>query len=684
MLDILRTFAKNLQAMKRTLLLFVVLVFGVSGLRAQHFEWAKGYSSGQEGNQIIGSVTDSAGNLYILGQFRNAAAWDGGSHLLPIAPYGPVTDVSNVLIAKITPDGTMAWKKVIHCNNGQSSSAEDIRLLGDTAFACLVQFSLSYEGSNYCYYLDTLLTTTSDYPTPNGNMLYASRTAFITFDFEGHVLEQHFLTLTFLDNDGNDIMRNYGALGDWYKNEGRLGLLSFDIDNEGNLYLCRIGGDLVDQTYATWRGNVGGIKYWVDGRVVGISEVRNSPMIWCPQLLKFSPHMDTLRDSRYLVQRCDTNIDYQTDNLYMKLDRDGNPYVIGTWGQSDISSNTIVIDSNQNISISHSSINISVGFLLKLNNTLTPLYVSSFKDSIWGTNNLTSSRVVFNNISFDYDSNLVFVSGFVQKNRDAQSLYTIDGHPLMFENNDAFFFSLNTTDKEFHSYGIIPSTNASNNYGQLNNLFTLNKRVFMQNQFYGGIVFPDRTIQAPGNDPGLCLTIFDYSGHLIEGVDYSTYHPSNRPGPICSRDSILYLINELQSNAIFGNIQLSINGANACIAKYVDTSFMTPYVYTGDTSDVHVAMDDGGAWVSYPNPFRQRVHIQVEGSKLKVENGEVTAWLTDIQGRREEVRLQPNGPNRYVLDLTGRPQATYLLTLVTADGQERTLRLLKQSDMFGE
>ena len=89
MSDNLRTFAKNLQAMKRTLLLFVVLVLGVSGLRAQYFEWAKGYSSGQEGNQIIGSVTDSAGNLYILGYFRNDASWDGGSHLLPIAPFGP-------------------------------------------------------------------------------------------------------------------------------------------------------------------------------------------------------------------------------------------------------------------------------------------------------------------------------------------------------------------------------------------------------------------------------------------------------------------------------------------------------------------------------------------------------------------------------------------------------------------
>ena len=46
--------------------------------------------------------------------------------------------------------------------------------------------------------------------------------------------------------------------------------------------------------------------------------------------------------------------------------------------------------------------------------------------------------------------------------------------------------------------------------------------------------------------------------------------------------------------------------------------------------------------------------------------------------------MQAAGPGRYVLDLTGRPQATYLLTLVTADGQERTLRLLKQQDMFGE
>ena len=68
---------------------------------------------------------------------------------------------------------------------------------------------------------------------------------------------------------------------------------------------------------------------------------------------------------------------------------------------------------------------------------------------------------------------------------------------------------------------------------------------------------------------------------------------------------------------------------------------------------------------------------------MKVERGAATAWLTDMSGRREEVRLTPDGPNRYSLDLTSRPQATYLLTLTTADGRQHTVRLLKQTDVFG-
>ena len=681
--------------MKKAVFILAVLVLGVGGLRAQRFEWAKGYSSSQEGNQIVGQVTDSAGNLYILGRFRNTAAWDGGSHLLPMAPYGPYCDVTNVLIAKITPDGEMAWKKVIHANNSWAGNAYDIKPVGDTAFACLVSFPLPISGSNYCYYLDTLLTATCDYPTPNGNMYHATRIALITFDFEGHVLEQHFLTLTFLDNDGNDIVYQIFNT-DYYINVGDFTQPSFDIDQDGNVYLCRVGGDLVDQTYATWRGNVGGIKYWVDGRVVGQSEVRNSPLMWYPQLLKFSPHMDSLLGSRYLVQRCDTNIEYRTDNLYMKLDREGNPYVVGTISSSSECDNTIMVDTLQNISFSHIVANSKKGYLVKTDTCLMAVQCITLSDSIIHPDRMIS-QTDFHDIEFDEDGNYVFISahtarGFFSDTSIFYSILMCHNIPLKNLRNDAFVLVLGKqSDTLVYKAHARPTAKiASDLLSEGHGGITCQKnRIFIQLGYLGGLSTLENEIVFPNwSDGSLGLALFDYECNyecnIIDEQYYKTFSPNNKSGSIALRDSILYLSNYLVSDATFGDIYVPAQGSNACIAKYVDTSFMTPYVYTGDTGNVRIVVDDGGAWVSYPNPFRQRVHIQVESSKLKVENGEVTAWLTDIQGRREEVRLQPDGPNRYVLDLTGRPQASYLLTLVTADGQERTLRLLKQSDMFGE
>ena len=113
----------------------------------------------------------------------------------------------------------------------------------------------------------------------------------------------------------------------------------------------------------------------------------------------------------------------------------------------------------------------------------------------------------------------------------------------------------------------------------------------------------------------------------------------------------------------------------------------TPYVYVAPIDTTHTdpidtgyvritVVGDEGSFVVYPNPFRQRVTI--ECSETLAE----TAWLTDLTGRREQVRLTPEGTGRYSLDLTARPQATYLLTLTTASGKTHTMKLLKQSDIF--
>ena len=661
-------------------LFFSFLLF-TSSLRAQHFEWAKGYSSSQEGNQIIGSVTDSVGNLYILGTFRNTAAWDGGSHLLPMAPYGPAFNVTNVLIAKITPDGEMAWKKVIHANNSWAGNAYDIKPVGDTAFACLVAFPLPISGSNYCYYLDTLLTTTCDYPTPNGNMSHATRIALITFDFEGHVLEQHFLTLTFLDNDGNDIVRQVFNT-DYYINTGDFTQPSFDIDQDGNVYLCRVGGDLVDQTYATWRGNVGGIKYWVDGRVVGQSEVRNSPLMWYPQLLKFSPHMDSLLASRYLVQRCDTNIEYQTDNLYLKLDYEGNPYVVGTISSSQKCDNTIIIDSLQNIFFSHISANTKKGYLFKGNTNLLAVQCMTLSDSIIHPDRIISNTD-FHDIEFDEDSNFVFISaktarGFFTDTSIFYSILMCQNIPLDNLRNDAFIlvFSKQSDTLVYKTHARPTAKIASDLLSEGHGGIACKKnRIFIQLGYLGGLSTPENEIVFPNwSDGSLGLAVFDYERNIIDEQYYKAFSPNNKSGSISLRDSLLYLSNYLVSDATFGDIHVPAQGSCALIAKYVDASLMTPY----EPPTVHITQADTTIVRLYPNPFGQKVNLECDGQEVR------TAWLTDLTGRREEVRLQATGPGRYVLDLTGRPQATYLLTLVTADGQERTLRLLKQQDMFGE
>jgi hypothetical protein len=131
----------------------------------------------------------------------------------------------------------------------------------------------------------------------------------------------------------------------------------------------------------------------------------------------------------------------------------------------------------------------------------------------------------------------------------------------------------------------------------------------------------------------------------------------------------------------------------AYIAKYVDTAFMSPYVHTGDTGSVSITVvGDKGTFVAYPNPFRQ--HVTIESSETLTE----TAWLTDLIGRREQVRLVPQGHSSnntltqssdqiYSLDLSATQtfkqssNQAILLTLTTASGKTHTVRLLKLPDI---
>ena len=217
-----------------------------------------------------------------------------------------------------------------------------------------------------------------------------------------------------------------------------------------------------------------------------------------------------------------------------------------------------------------------------------------------------------------------------------------------------------------------------------------NNRVIMPVQFNKSIAWNDTAILLEENQKGFGLYMWDYEGHPINFIHVETSPTTQHlfGSFVNLHDSILYFSGhfEYPVNASFGIDDVTCSGNSiAYMAKYIDTAFMTPYVHTEEPGEVSITLvEDGAALVAYPNPFRQSVRIKVQGRQLKEHNGTVTAILTDLSGRREEVRLTPIGSGQYSLDLTSRPQATYLLTLTTADGKQHTVRLLKQSDIFGE
>lgn len=208
-----------------------------------------------------------------------------------------------------------------------------------------------------------------------------------------------------------------------------------------------------------------------------------------------------------------------------------------------------------------------------------------------------------------------------------------------------------------------------------------NNRVFVPLAFKEKIIGGTDTSQVGTGIMSGGVYIWDTLGNDIGFISIGTESDKTQPGYIVSMyDSILYLSGHLiSSSANFGGLHLSTNGnSTAYIAKYTDTAFMSPYVHADDPGEVNITLVEGGnAFVAYPNPFRQRVTIESS------ETLTATAWLTDLTGRREQVRLTAEGTGRYSLDLTARPQATYLLTLTTADGKLHIVRLLKQSDIFG-
>ena len=771
---------------KSALLLTLCIAFAFSA-KAQDFDWVKTYTgptyNQDEYHMPVSSVTDADGNLYLLGRFVAGARMDT-THLLPITGANWIC----TWIAKLTPMGELAWHKAIYARQGHSLPY-DIRNVGDSAVMVMANFMLPYHygyvsEDNPVYYLDSIYTTAEGLmPTDSMENHVITTTAFITLDLDGHVMEQHFLQLGYVDSTGATLRscNTGGAPGDSCIVTSPLSTEMFNLDAEGNIYVCRRAADIYYwftqggeyREASVENGGISALRIIVDGERSLYWLVPCRTDMLNQQILKFSPHFDSLLDAFYvfdslsILDGASTSVDVTA----FERDPSGNLYlVLGGYDYPD----TMRLSRSDTLLCLSSGTGAYDACVIAYNPDLAPRRV--FQISRLSGDMDILGGVWFHAVTYDAETQSLFLLATVQKDpmglEDPTSHITYRGDTLDL-NKNLCWLRINPADGSLLSYGkarssgLISRTSLVNTQGDgkclQTNLVVRNNRVFAQVSYQGNIIWRDTMIDSLQQGCGMGVMCWDADGHEVAFVDYGADADfGNRPGRLHLTDSTLWLTGILGPvDADFGTCHVyPAGGDQAYIAHYTDTAFLTPYrfvdprveqaiiwnqelsfplsstpvtltatatsglpvTYTcADTAIARVdgnrlhllsvgtttvtVHQDGSPYGYYPaapvtNPLtvnsvgvstvdaEQQIQVYPNPTTGKVSITTsatiVTATLTDMMGRSEEVRLTPQADGRYSLDLASRFNAVYLLSLTTNDGQQHMVRLLKQSDISGK
>ena len=585
---------------RKTIWLIALIILPIFSAHAQRFDWVKTFTgpslNTDDVHRPVSSVTDSDGNIYIIGQFTPGARIEG-IDLLPITGANRMC----VLIAKFTPSGNMAWHKSIY-SQYDNCLALDIRKQGDSSITALVSFRLPHGGSisnsNKVYYLDTLLTTNDNYLMVTDSIANFTTNAFITFDHDGNLMEQHFLQMAYIDSTGATLREsNTGGM----PNDNRIITSTvtnemFNIDDEGNIYICRRAidtyswynsaiNDYVDLTVEN--GGIAQIRIIVDGqRSLYVtpsyrSDHRNQ------QILKFSPHFNSLIDAVYVFDSLCIPQELYTDISVSSFEKgiDDNFYLsLGGWNYPD----TMYVSRSDSLRCISNSMTAFDACMIEYSTDLTAtrvVQITCTADSLD-----IPKAYYFHGTTYDEETNSIYLLGSVQKDPltiedpDCWITYREDTLDL---NRNLFWLRIDPFDNSLIAYGKARTNNATrikqtDIIFQQSNIVVNNNRVFSQVGFQGDIFVRDSSINIGTSEQGIGVMCWDTDGHEIGFIDYNAISPKNKTGRLHLNDSCLYLTGIVASSADLGELHIDPIGGRdqAYIACYVDTAFMTPYVYT--------------------------------------------------------------------------------------------------------
>ena len=624
--------------MKKTFIFTIILMLSLT-IHAQHFDWVRGWSgyggssdSEVPGNVIKGSVVDSEGNIYIVGDYYPGTKVFG----VDPVPLDIATVATNrsVVIAKLNQEGELVCYKGIYSqrtgNQGTSIvNGVGIRILGDTAIMVCTRVSLPRRNSFYTnaslYYLDTLM----DEILPLDTLGTYNASAFITLDLNGNLIEDHFLQISGLDQEGHPFTINDCI------NTQQLTERSFDIDDGGNIYILRMIPDhftrenaYIDSTgieydtYTIANGGIGTQRIIVDGRGDILWTPQHRTQRWNVQIMKFSPYFEKMVNSVYVFDSTDV---YAESDIFshpttgvayvpnitptsFKIDEDNNIYLI--LKQYNFCS-YMPLSNSDTLAFTGHDHDFYADLLIKYDSSLTPLFAKQLR-STYGTDdpNQCLRRFETGTVEVDSETNTIYMTGRLQKNfvgvadNGVVKIY-FDSDTLDI-NNDFYWLRLDRDNGSFVSYGRVRS-----DYQTIINPFNssepriavANGKVAATFNYTYNFTFADTTISSGTSyNDAQAMAIWDDMGNEIACHDFNAIHISNRTGGVYVHDSTLYVTGVVYSGATFGDTVLASTGgrSQAFIAKYVNPIFMQQ---TGTREQQHIVWNQTLDFSAQPSPI---------------------------------------------------------------------------------
>jgi hypothetical protein len=691
--------------MKKFIFFFLSILFLVNA-NAQYFNWAKTYMGSEEAfatpstmtNRIYHSEFDSHGNIYILGLFGQGASFND-TDILGVA-FGGAT--ASIVVMKLDPDGNLIWKKAIKNSNNQPVYPTWMKLVGDTSIVITTNMSLS-NGDIDLWYFDTLIHTgysapLPDYPFPyyEGGVTTASfGTAFITFDLNGNVINQHFLQIQYLDSTGAQIDDSWSYA---FVDDGVT--TPFDIDNSGNIYICsqfrKLYPPQSNCTSESFRLVIDGVRT-ID---FGMKYRQNS------KIFKFSPNFNELIWSKDLM--ADTtrvgeealNEEFISYITGITSDSIGNIYISGyIWSErgginiltADTTfSRKIFLDTNnRDFTIDLEPAAGNVGFLVKYDTSGNVLWSNQLHGYFQFAGNeglyLTSVfRSQFHNVAINEDNNSVYViaeggTDFLDIN-SLNYYFLVDDTTKLKIRYNLMFIRYNKEDGKYLSHGLTHSDSIGNTtarlyYGFGTNSFNIrNNQVFAQVIYRNNIVGFDTVIQALNNGfagAGLALIRWREDGGLIEVINYPINSQAARMvsgGVAMNNEGNIVVFGCADNEISFGPYtvgQGTAGNSRAFIAKYSDPSFNQYYdgeVYfyvpdtIPDTSNLISDIEFRHNIFIYPNPTKGDVYIITQGEiinsfSLYNINGQLLLKSENLKTTREEINLSAFSKGVYIIKI---------------------------------